>query len=95
MIVCTLCSCYPRAVLAGLTNEIHTTKTLCNGRCKDGPVIIAIPEGIWFKQIFANLAEEFVHDYLIHNNAPKRNILFQYGSNNIYPAEIITVKHSK
>lgn len=73
---------------AGLTNEIHTTKTLCNGRCKDGPIVIAMPEGIWFKQVYENMAEEFIREYFIHKNAPEKNILYQYGSDCMHPVEI-------
>lgn len=80
---------------AGLNEEVHTTKTLCNGRCKDGSIVITMPEGIWFKQMSAELAEAFVHNYLVHDNAPAENILFQYGSENIFPAEIVTVEYSK
>lgn len=80
---------------AGLSDEIHTTKTLCNGRCKDGPVVIAMPDGIWFKQMSVDTAEDFTHDYLLHDLVPEKNILFQYGNENIYPAEIVTVEHSK
>ncbi|HVX27682.1 MAG TPA: hypothetical protein VHB70_15125 [Parafilimonas sp.] len=54
-----------------------------------------MPEGIWFKQMSAELAEAFVHNYLVHDNAPAENILFQYGSENIFPAEIVTVEYSK
>lgn len=80
---------------AGLNNEIHTTKTLCNGRCKDGPIVIAMPEGIWFKQMFTNVAGEFVNDYLINNNAPEKHILYQYGNDCIYPVEIVSADNPR
>lgn len=80
---------------AGLHDEIHTTKTLCNGRCKDGPVVIAMPEGIWFKQMVANIAQEFVEDYLINNNAPEKNVLYQYRDNSINAVETVATEEIK
>src|SRR5512141_2058127 len=49
----------------GLTDEIHTTKTLCNGRCKDGPIIISQPDGIWFKMMGKEKADAFVKQFLV------------------------------
>lgn len=80
---------------AGLNNEMHTTKTLCNGRCKDGPIVIAMPEGIWFKQMFANVAGEFVNEYLINNKASEKHILYQYGNDCIHPVEITSADNSQ
>lgn len=31
-----------------LDEQIHTTRTRCNGRCKDAPVVIAYPQGNWY-----------------------------------------------
>ena len=63
----------------GLQDEIHTTKTLCNGRCSDGPVVIAQPENIWFKEIFPLDANEFVNHFLIDGVPPAEKLLFVYG----------------
>ncbi|GGE23558.1 hypothetical protein GCM10011571_27070 [Marinithermofilum abyssi] len=30
---------------------VHTTKTLCNGRCAFGPIVIQYPRGIWYDQM--------------------------------------------
>ena len=35
----------------GLDECVHTTKTLCNGRCDDGPVVIVQPDGLWYKYV--------------------------------------------
>ncbi|MDF2653494.1 MAG: cobalamin biosynthesis protein CobW, partial [Paenibacillus sp.] len=37
--------------MLGLDRHIHTTRTRCNGRCADACVVIAYPEGIWYKDI--------------------------------------------
>jgi (2Fe-2S) ferredoxin len=71
-----------RAAIAefGLSEEIHTTKTLCNGRCKDGPIIISQPDGIWFKTMVKEKATPFVKDFLVDQHIPKDRVLYQYGS---------------
>ncbi|TMW70306.1 (2Fe-2S) ferredoxin domain-containing protein [Alteribacter natronophilus] len=33
----------------GLDDQIHTTRTKCNGRCDDHCVAIAYPEGSWYR----------------------------------------------
>ncbi|WP_260286195.1 (2Fe-2S) ferredoxin domain-containing protein [Peribacillus aracenensis] len=33
----------------GLDMKIHTTRTRCNGRCKDACVVIAYPQGNWYR----------------------------------------------
>jgi (2Fe-2S) ferredoxin len=67
----------------GLSDEIHTTKTLCNGRCKDGPIIIAQPDGIWFKMMVKEKAGDFVKEFLVEQHIPKDKVLYEYGSDTI------------
>jgi len=72
---------------AGMSSEVHTTKTLCNGRCKDGPVVIAMPEGIWFKQVSPDAAAHFAETYLQQGRLPEKHFLYKYGSGVIFPVE--------
>lgn len=43
-----------------LDDVIHTTRTRCNGRCKDAPTVIVYPEGTWYQQVFPEDAEVLV-----------------------------------
>lgn len=43
---------------------IHTTRTRCNGRCMDACVVIAYPEGVWYKDISPELGRELVRKHL-------------------------------
>lgn len=67
----------------GLSDEIHTTKTLCNGRCKDGPIVIAQPDGIWFKMMGKEKADAFVKEFLVEQQIPKDKVLYKYGADTI------------
>jgi (2Fe-2S) ferredoxin len=74
-------------VQSGLGESVHTTKTLCNGRCKDGPIIISQPEGLWFREMTMHKAEFFVQQYLIKGRVPERIRLYRYGEPQINVAE--------
>jgi (2Fe-2S) ferredoxin len=63
----------------GLQEKIHTTKTLCNGRCNDGPIIIAMPDGQWFKGVNPEEADRFVKEYLLEGTMRAENLLYRYG----------------
>ncbi|WP_017728917.1 (2Fe-2S) ferredoxin domain-containing protein [Halalkalibacterium ligniniphilum] len=39
---------------------VHTTRTLCNGRCKDAPVVIVYPDGTWYGEVDKNSAKDIV-----------------------------------
>ncbi|MBM7587471.1 (2Fe-2S) ferredoxin [Bacillus pakistanensis] len=43
-----------------LQREIHTTKTLCNGQCKHGPIAVLYPQGIWYKNMNRIKSEELI-----------------------------------
>jgi (2Fe-2S) ferredoxin len=68
---------------SGMDELFHTTKTLCNGRCKDGPIVIAQPDGIWFKGITKEMADGLVLEYLIRRIVPEDLVLYKYGKNSL------------
>ncbi|MFC3745794.1 ferredoxin [Paenibacillus sp. GCM10012306] len=43
---------------------IHTTVTGCNGRCSDACVVIAYPEGVWYRGITPKLGKVLVRKTL-------------------------------
>ncbi|CAH8770456.1 (2Fe-2S) ferredoxin domain-containing protein [Paenibacillus dendritiformis] len=48
----------------GAKKQIHTTRTRCNGRCTDACVVIAYPEGVWYKEMTPELGRELVRKQL-------------------------------
>ncbi|MDQ0252748.1 (2Fe-2S) ferredoxin [Evansella vedderi] len=48
----------------GLDGRIHTSRTLCNGRCQDKCVLISYPEGYWYKEMTSEDAPPFVESLL-------------------------------
>ena len=67
----------------GMEAQVHTTKTYCNGRCNDGPVVIAMPENVWFKGITPDFCRKFVQQYVVKNQLPESKVLFDYEEKEI------------
>lgn len=51
-----------------LQKEIHTTKTLCNGQCKHGPIAILYPQGTWYKELDKTKSKELIHKLKENDN---------------------------
>jgi (2Fe-2S) ferredoxin len=45
-----------------LDQQIHTTRTRCNGRCQDACVVIAYPEGTWYQVDSPEIGRQIVRD---------------------------------
>ncbi|MGX9134565.1 (2Fe-2S) ferredoxin domain-containing protein [Rummeliibacillus sp. JY-2-4R] len=59
----------------GLDEQIHTTRTRCNGRCKDACIVIAYPQGSWYKASTSEIGREIVRDCITQHN--KQNTIYQ------------------
>lgn len=64
---------------AVLETSVHTTKTFCNGRCNDGPIVISATDGLWFKGITKDKAGCLVQEYLLKGMLPEDLVLYRYG----------------
>jgi (2Fe-2S) ferredoxin len=59
------------------TKFIHTTKTLCNGQCKNGAIAILYPDGIWYKKMDEDSGRKLIEE--IKNVLPlEEKILLSY-----------------
>lgn len=58
----------------GADKWIHTTRTRCNGRCVDACVVIAYPEGAWYKDITPDLGRELVRKHVAGEKLEKQLI---------------------
>ncbi|KHF40764.1 (2Fe-2S) ferredoxin domain-containing protein [Halalkalibacter okhensis] len=48
----------------GLDSMIHTSRTLCNGRCQDKCVLITYPDGKWYKEMSCEDAPQFIESLI-------------------------------
>lgn len=51
--------------MRGLDEQIHTTRTRCNGRCGDGPVAIVYPDGTWYQHLTTESIRSVVDEHII------------------------------
>jgi sirohydrochlorin ferrochelatase/(2Fe-2S) ferredoxin len=50
---------------AGRQDDIRVTRTSCMGRCGEGPTVAVYPDGIWYRKVRAEDAEEVVREHLL------------------------------
>ena len=70
-----------------LDTLIHTTRTRCNGRCKDAPVAIVYPEGTWYKDVTAEVGSKIVQQHVVGRCSLEENIIYQYDQEGFNPPE--------
>ena len=58
-----------------LDEQIHTTRTRCNGRCKDKCVVISYPDATWY-----HVPSEEVARAIVHENVEDKNIIYRHGA---------------
>ena len=67
----------------GLDQQIHTTRTRCNGRCQDACVAIAYPEGIWYRVDSPEMGRQMVRD--LHEPSLESNKVYQFVNGEMAP----------
>ncbi|CAM3812792.1 (2Fe-2S) ferredoxin domain-containing protein [Cytobacillus oceanisediminis] len=72
--------------------EIHTTRTRCNGRCKDACVVIVYPDGNWFKEITPELGRKMVQNHMQKNNGLIDSVLYEYDAEGFVKVSDTSVK---
>lgn len=60
----------------GVDQHIHTTRTRCNGRCQDACVVIAYPQGNWYRVDSPEMGREIVRD--LHGPSLEVNKVYQF-----------------
>lgn len=50
---------------ANRQDDIRVTRTSCMGRCGEGPTVAVYPDGIWYRKVRAEDAEEVVREHLL------------------------------
>ena len=48
----------------GLRKEVIVTRTACMGRCGEGPTVAVYPDGIWYRGVLPQDAEELIDEHL-------------------------------
>jgi (2Fe-2S) ferredoxin len=69
--------------LLELDQQIHTTRTRCNGRCKDACIVIAYPEGIWYRADSPEIGRQIVRD--LNESSLDDNKIYQFVNGEMMP----------
>ncbi|WP_239617630.1 (2Fe-2S) ferredoxin domain-containing protein [Cohnella mopanensis] len=56
---------------------IHTTRTRCNGRCLDACVVIAYPQGLWYKEMTPETGKQLVRK-LVSGDRLETNLVYAF-----------------
>lgn len=67
----------------GLNQKIHTTRTRCNGRCKDACVVIAYPQGTWYRVDSPDFGREIVRNLDDEKFIPQ--MIYQFTNGEMTP----------
>lgn len=57
---------------AGRDPDIRVTRTLCMGRCGEGPTVAVYPDGIWYRGVRESDAEELFREHLLNDRLVAR-----------------------
>jgi (2Fe-2S) ferredoxin len=68
---------------AGLHEAVHTTRTMCNGRCDDGPIVIVQPDGIWYKHVDEATARRIVAEHVVGGCPVDTHVLYRWGADTL------------
>lgn len=52
---------------SGRDQEIRVTKTSCMGRCGEGPTVAIYPDGIWYRNVMEDDADDLVREHLLND----------------------------
>lgn len=67
----------------GLDLKIHTTRTRCNGRCKDACVVIAYPQGNWYRVETPDFGRQIVNNIDDGEFVPQ--MIYRYNDGEMTP----------
>lgn len=86
VLVCVNRDCVDRGSLAALARfrqriradgrrkQIQTTRVMCMGRCGEGPAVCVYPEGVWYRGVSPEDADEIYDQHLLGNRPVGRLI---------------------
>ena len=74
----------------GLDSLIHTSRTLCNGRCNDKCVVIAYPEGHWYKHVKPEDSSALITSLFTPQSLQQKISHMHNGNHFVLTSDVIT-----
>ena len=81
----------------GLSSRIEIKKTGCHGFCQRGPIVVILPQEIFYQQVSAEDVPEIVQETLLKSNIIGRLLYVdpQTGRKSIYEKDVPFYNHQK
>ncbi|MGM0873761.1 MAG: (2Fe-2S) ferredoxin domain-containing protein [Bacillota bacterium] len=61
-----------------LDQQIHTSRTRCNGRCKDACVVIVYPEGNWYSATSTKIGRSIIKNHLDPSVNLEKSLIYNF-----------------
>ena len=92
---CTEGGCQAEAMFVRLGQLIHAcsglrakrTRSHCFAVCKEGPILVVYPDGIWYHRIDEETLERIVHEHLVAGRPIASHIFHHTGAGDAYNTE--------
>lgn len=70
--------------------EVHRGRACCFGVCKNGPLLVVYPEGIWYKKCTPDVIEEIIQQHIMLGVPVQEHVLCnkQWGDSKVAREEM-------
>lgn len=69
-----------------LDQQIHTSRTKCNGRCKDACVVIVYPEGNWYSANSPEIGRSIIKKHLDPSVDLQESLIYDFENGEMMAA---------
>lgn len=66
-----------RQQLGRQSKDVKCSKVSCLGQCKQGPVLIVYPDGVWYRCMDKNALRRIVKKHLLGGKIARDHVLFR------------------